>query len=287
MLNGWINPPGQPGANGWQLRAGDRFLPADLDGDGQEELIVVSPDGQWVGVVEQQAGALVLTSILNGWINPPGQPGANGWQLRAGDRFLPADLDGDNQAELIVVSPDGQWVGVVEQQAGALVLTSLLNGWINPPGLPGANGWQLRAGDRFIPADLDGDNQAELIVVSPDGQWVGVVEQQAGALVLTSLLNGWINPPGQPGANGWQLRAGDRFLAADLDGDGQAELIVVSPDGQWVGVVEQQAGALVLTTIDNQTIKIPSLVAVESNFAVNKKFRISHQQHNTGRVCRV
>ena len=88
-LNGWINPPGLPGANGWQLRAGDRFLAADLDGDGQAELTMVSPGGQWVGVVEQQAGALVLTSILNGWINPPGLPGANGWQLRAGDGSWP------------------------------------------------------------------------------------------------------------------------------------------------------------------------------------------------------
>ena len=125
--------------------------------------------------------------IGRNWINLPGQAGANGWQLRAGDQFLAADLDGDNRDELVLVSPDGQWVGVAVEQAGRLVMIWLGNGWINPPGLPGANGWQLRLGDRFLAADLDGDGQAELIVVSPDGQWVGVVEQQAGALVLTSI----------------------------------------------------------------------------------------------------
>ena len=199
---------------------------------------MVSPDGQWVGVVEQQAGALVLTSLLNGWINPPGLPGANGWQLRLGDRFLAADLDGDGQAELIVVSPDGQWVGVVEQQAGALVLTSLLNGWINSPGQLGANGWQLRAGDRFLAADLDGDGPAELIVVSPDGQQVGVVEQQAGVLVLTSQLNGWINPPGGGGANGWELRTGDRFFVADIYGGNRQMLVMCRRSGELIGLME-------------------------------------------------
>jgi hypothetical protein len=64
-----------------------------------------------------------------------------------------------------------------------------------------------------------------------------------------------------------------------VDGDNQDELILVSPDGLWVGIAKQQGGALVLPWIGNVAIRTPDLDGVDQGqFLVNKKYRNSHQQ---------
>src|SRR5215207_8424597 len=99
--------------------------------------------------------ALASYWIGKDWINQQGQAGPNGWSLNPGDQFFVADLDGDNQDELVLVSASGQWVGIAEQQGGGLVLSWLGNANIDPA-VAGGNTWNLSAGDQFFVADLDG-----------------------------------------------------------------------------------------------------------------------------------
>jgi len=40
------------------------------------------------------------------------------------------------------------------------------------------------------------------------------------------------------GANDWQLRPGDQFFVADLNGDQHDEIVVVSADGTWIGILQ-------------------------------------------------
>ena len=133
--------------------------------------------------------------------------------------------------------------------------------------------WDLNAGDRFFVADVDNDNADELVVVSPNGQWIGILEFQGDRFQATWIGNDWVNPPGVTGPNGWDLNAGDQFFVADVDGDGAAELVVVSPNGQWIGILEQQGGALVVTWIGNDSVDPPGFSGFNPGFLVNKKFR--------------
>ena len=135
-------------AVGWDLRQGDQVHVADIDGDGCQELIVLSPDEQWIGVLRENNGGLAAGWIGHDWVNSPGGTGAEGWNLRQGDQFHVADIDGDGSQELIVLSPDEQWIGVLRENNGGLAAGWIGHDWVNSPGGTGAEGWNLRQGDQ-------------------------------------------------------------------------------------------------------------------------------------------
>jgi hypothetical protein len=97
--------------------------------------------------------------------------------------------------------------------------------------------WVLdTAADEYGPVgDLDGDGKAEIVVRNASG--IGVLKVVDGAIgsVMTAT-NG--TRFGQ-----WLLNSGDNVfsLAADLDGDGRAELVVASPWG--LGILKLAGGS--------------------------------------------
>src|SRR5258705_193837 len=141
---------------GWNLFNGGKSLVADIDGDGRQEIVVVSPDGEWIGVLSEHDGSLVADWIGHDWVNPLGGSGATGWNLRNGDKFLAADIDDDGRQEIVVVSPTGVWIGVLSEQGGGLVARWIGHNWVNPPGGSGATGWNLRKGGKVLPAGIQG-----------------------------------------------------------------------------------------------------------------------------------
>ena len=185
---------GAPG-EGWNLRSGDSFYPADIDNDGGDEVVIVSPDGKWIGVLDESGDGLAARWLVRDWVNPPGGSGASGWNLKQGDRFLVADIDGDHRQELIVVSPNGQWIGVLRESGGGLAAAWIKNDWVNHPGGSGASGWDLKQGDRFFVADIDADDRDELIVVSPNGEWIGILREDNGGLSAGWIKYDWVNHP--------------------------------------------------------------------------------------------
>ena len=128
-----------------------------------------------------------------------------------------------------MLSPDEQWIGVLRENNGGLAAGWIGHDWVNSPGGTGAEGWNLRQGDQVHVADIDGDGSQELIVLSPDEQWIGVLRENNGGLAAGWIGHDWVNSPGGTGAEGWNLRQGDQFHVADIDGDGSQELIVAQP----------------------------------------------------------
>jgi outer membrane protein assembly factor BamB len=70
-----------------------RFIAADLDADGRQELLLGGSDGNLYALAERSGRPLIL------WKVPLGR--------RAGEPIL-ADLDGDNRAEILVATEDGR-----------------------------------------------------------------------------------------------------------------------------------------------------------------------------------
>lgn len=258
IRNDWVNPPGGTGASGWDLKAGDRFLVADLDNDGRQEIVVVSPNRQWIGILREDGGELVAGWIGYDWVNHPGGTGASGWNLNPGDSFTVADLDGDGRDEIVVVSGNGQWIGILREDNGELRTGWIGHDWINHPGGTGASGWNLEPGDRFTVADIDGDGRDEIVVVNGSGQWIGILREDNGELRAGWIGHDWVNHAGGTGASGWNLERGDTFHPIDLDGDGHSELVVVSASGTWIGELRDDgAGALVAGWIRRDWINPP------------------------------
>ncbi len=209
---------------GWLLNTADNVFPmlADLDGDGREEIVVTSPWG--VGVLDHTATGLTSSAMAQNGTR------LGGWVISTADNQLQhaGDVDGDGRDEILITSPWG--LGILELGAGGL--TSLL---LHPNGTR-FGGWLLNTADNWFPvmADLDGDGCDEIVVTSPWG--LGVLKVNGGT--LTSL----VMAPNGVSFGDWTLdTATDHIeVAADVDGDGRAELVVSGPTK--VAVLALQGG---------------------------------------------
>ncbi|MFE1646980.1 FG-GAP repeat domain-containing protein [Microbacterium sp. P01] len=188
-------------------------LVGDFDADGRHEALMSSPWG--IGVAAFAGGATTTRAMaqngtrLGGWIVDTSH-----------NRFLhAADADGDGRAEVVVTSPWG--IGLLGLRGGALTSLTLA------PNGTRLGEWLLNTGDNWIPAvgDLNGDGRAELVITSPWG--LGILRFDGTSFVsIVMAPNGTV-------FGSWTLNtATDRVEAvADLDGDGQAELVISGPPG--------------------------------------------------------
>jgi len=179
----------------------------DLDGDGREELIASVPSGTLVAI---GAGG----AMMAGWPRrfdhlpqpayPVGAPGVG-------------DLDGDGNGEVVVCVTSG-----MPEDRAALIFAIQSDGSDLP-------GWPIRVSVTGTPVacspsstlvtDFDGDGRAEVVRV------IGTSEVWA--------FDGWGRPlpgwPFRPGpdATGRRLSINAAPAAADLDGDGLPEVLIV------------------------------------------------------------
>ncbi len=258
----YLNTPGQAqpfhhgtriGANGWQafntLAATDVPVPHPTP---TTDLIATRPDGSlWQYPVQQQNPFPSRASIGSGWQNF--------------QRLLLGDVDGDGRADIIGVKPDGQlWlyrntgtpghpysgqdrteIGKSGWQKLILLAAADVNGdgrvdivatradgtlWLYPNSgnannpfptrrLIGHSGWKQF--DRIVAADVNGDGKSDLIATRPDGS------------LVRYLSNGSLTHPysgrQSTALSGWQDYTG--LTAADIDGDGRADLVATRADG--------------------------------------------------------
>jgi hypothetical protein len=85
-------------------------------------------------------------------------------------------------------------------------------------------------------ADFDGDGRAEILITSPWG--IGILEQAGGTMAAPTMQ------PNGTRFGGWLLNTADNHFGwpGDYDGDGKAEITVVSPWG--LGILKQSGNTL-------------------------------------------
>lgn len=202
----------------WLLNTADNAvaLRADMDGDGSGELLMASPWG--IGVVKLRGAApSSLAMVANG-------QRAGGWIVDTGNnRFLHAgDFDGNGRDEVLVTSPWGLGLLGLGAAAGGGLGTTFL-----APNGSRFGDWLLNTGDNGFPvvADVDGDGRPEIVVTSPWG--LGILKHTAAGLTSVVMV------PNGTALGSWVLdTTRDRVeLAADLDGDGRAELVLRNDSG--------------------------------------------------------
>lgn len=180
---------------------------ADLDGDGQAELIASVPSGALVAV---GAGG----AMLPGWprrfdrLPPPAYPvGAPGV----------GDLDGDGEGEIVACVTSGTPPGRAVMLFAVRGDASDLPGW--PIAVPVADALAACPPSATLVVDLDGDGRAE--VVGAFGR------SEIWAFDGRGLpLPGWpFRPAADPLGRRLSINASPR--AADLDGDRLPEVLIV------------------------------------------------------------
>jgi hypothetical protein len=205
-------------AGDWYLGSPDVFCPADIDGDGQQEILVSNGSDLWTGVLKWQDGAL-----RPAWMSYTPLTGPVNWDVSAGDVFSAADVDGDGQDEIVIYNNTLGTMGLLKWQGSALQPV-----WKSGSPLTGPAGdWDRGPQDAFFLADVEGDRQQEIVVENPD-LWTGVLKWQNGALQPI-----WMNDT-----------LGNGFSAADVDGDGQQEIVNYNDSDGTIGLLKWQGGAL-------------------------------------------
>jgi hypothetical protein len=298
------NTPLTGPAGNWDRQRKDVFAPADVDGDGQTEIVIFNnfnddpnnPDC-WTGVLKWQGGALVPI-----WMTNTSLTGPVNWDRAPGDEFIVADVDGDGQAEILLANTGFLTTGILKWQDGALVPI-----WASGTPLPGPAGkWDRGSLDGFYALDINGDGRQEIVIYNPEGPF-GVLAWEGGALVpifkspgagwhrrwdrftfadvdgdrqeetaiyhdgsfggatqVVKWINGaltpiWAQDSPLTGPGGSWTRGDDRFPAADLDGDGQVELVIwAAEDYGNTGVLKWQDGALQLIWMKGYPLSGPA-----------------------------
>lgn len=202
----------------WSMRPSDRYVPGDFSGTGRTQILAVAED-RWSQLFDWDGAA---------WQHRWGNSGSNQialWQMRPSDRYFAGDFNGDGRDELLVMAAANGWSHMMRWDGSA---------WQFAWGNGGSNQigpWKMRPTDRYVVGDFDGDGRDELLVLAASNGWSHLVRWDGSAWQYLWGNNGG----GQIGA--WNINAVDRYIAADFDGDGKAELLVVAGD-HWAHLLE-------------------------------------------------
>jgi hypothetical protein len=214
---------------------------ADFDGDGRDEILVSSDWG--IGMLKLVGGG--LTSILmvadgtrfGGWVSNTADNRYHGFGNLTG-------LGGD---DLIITSPWG--IGLFTLSGNEL------DAWFTAPNGTSFGGWRWNSADNrlYAAGDIDGDGRQEIVVTSP---WGMAILEPRGPRLEPIVIAANNTRFGE-----WRWNSADNQIvaAADVDGDGKAELIVTSPWG--VGVLGLVGGSLIAKYLQSYPNRIGEWVS--------------------------
>ena len=200
---------------GWgEMKPGDRFLVADIDGDGKDDIVVYNVSDFSVGYV------LLLRSTGNDLqFVRRFDDTLPGWgSMKPADQFFVADFNRDRRADLYVSNQRDFSMGYLLMLAGTgngLNFVRRFDGT-----LPG---WgDMKPADEFFVGDFNGDGRSDLYVFNGSDWSMPYLEMLASTGSNLNFVRRFDRD-----VPGWgEMRAHDRWTVADANGDGRADLFV-------------------------------------------------------------
>ena len=210
----WNTNSGYDAAN-WQL-----LKPADVNGDGMVDIIAFNKYTTQVDVTLSTGG-----NFGGGW------RGFQVWNYKTGystsdwNLLDPADVNGDGMADLIAFNPRTKVIDVTPS-----------TGTTFGGGYKGYEVWNSNSGygsDWVLlpPADVNGDNMADIIAVNRFNRYIDVTLSWG-----TTFGGGW------RGYQVWNTNSGYSpsdwalLAPADVNGDGLADIIAYNPYNKYIDV---------------------------------------------------
>ena len=198
---------------GWGgLARNDKFFVGDFTGDGKKDLFVFNGDDwsmSYVAMIKSTGTGFQVVRRFDGDI-----PGWGG--LASHDKLFVGDYSGNGRDDLYIFNGHDwsmSYVGMFRSTGSDLTMTARHDGDI-----PGWGG--LAKHDQLIVGDFDGDGKADLFIFNGDDwsmSYLGMFKSTGTDVTMVHRYDGDV-----PGWGG--LARHDKFLRADITGDGKADL---------------------------------------------------------------
>ena len=185
---------------------------ADVDGDGDQDLVVGESTGTLKYFRNESTGGQISFTKKTGTDNP-----FNGFDV--GDYAAPtiADIDGDGDLDLIVGAYDGTLKYFLNESVGSTItFTPKTPASENP-----FNGFDVGASSAPTFADIDGDGDLDMAVGESDGILNYFLNESTGGSISFTEKAGVENP-----FNGFDVGDNSAPIFADIDGDGDLDMVV-------------------------------------------------------------
>lgn len=180
--------------------------------------------------LKQYSNGIASSPILKTWTNKRNYRWIGSWFVNQNDIKLVGNFDGqDNDEELFFVSPNNDWVGIMDFSCDQG--TDWYHLWSN--GGSSSFGWlaNIATIGKFISGDFNGDGIHEILTISTDNQR-SVIQQFSAPnawQLKYAAANNYIA--------GWQIRSNDQYIVADFNGDGSDELLCINSNG-WAQLIK-------------------------------------------------
>jgi hypothetical protein len=221
------------GAGGWS--SNDRFprVLADVNGDGRADIVGFGDAGTYVSLANGSGGfgAMFLATASFG-----AAAAAGGWESQNLFQRTLADVNGDGRADIVGFGNVGTYVALANANGsfGEMNLVSFEFGRSDAGG-----SWQ--SNDRYprVLADVNGDGRADIVGFGEAGTHVALANGSGGfnSSTFAGELFGRSDSAGAWTSFGLYPRA-----AADVNGDGRADLVGFGQAGVYYALNDGQGG---------------------------------------------
>jgi hypothetical protein len=201
----------------------------DVNGDGLADLVGFGSAGVYVALA---AGGGRFGDVQLAYRGFGAADAAGGWS--SNDRYprMLADLDGDGRADLAGFGANGVFAAFSDGAGSFGPVQQVSNGFGSADA---AGGWS--SNDRFprLFADVNGDGADDLLGFGANGTFVALNSGQGsfGAAKLEISSFGYADQAG-----GWRDQGGYLRMAADISGDGLADIIGFGGAGVYTAYAE-------------------------------------------------